>query len=141
MGECPLMTQSGHRAFVLRVICRLRIPLRFAHARDGDPLEYAGFCEKVASRKGFSLRTRLHVDDEQGYQSPPSRCLSASPPRKRELNFVVRGNRGATECAGCGADEAVSPVNVRFWRKADIAPAVATFVSPTPNPSRNCNAK
>jgi len=100
MGECPLMTQSGHRAFVLRVICRLRIPLRFAHARDGDPLEYAGFCEKVASRKGFSLRTRLHVDDEQA----TSRCLVVvcQRPRERELTFVVQGSRGATECAGCG---------------------------------------
>jgi hypothetical protein len=50
--------------FALGVICGLRIPLRFAHARDGDPLEYASFCERVASRKRFGLRTRLQVDDE-----------------------------------------------------------------------------
>jgi len=111
MGECPLLTQSGHRAFVLRVICRLRIPLRFAHARDGDPLEYAGFCEKVASRKGFSLRTRLHVDDEQA----TSRCrvVVCQRPRERELTFVVQGSRGATnvlvgEWGGMGFVNAVN---------------------------------
>jgi hypothetical protein len=61
---CRLLTPQQTLTFALRGICGLRIPLRFAHARDGDPLEYASFCERVASRKGFSLRTRLQVDDE-----------------------------------------------------------------------------
>ena len=100
---------SGPSFYALSAACGFHCDLRMRVTviRSNMP----AFVKGSPAEKDFSLRTRLHVDDEQATSC--CRVVVCQRPRERELTFVVQGSRGATnvlvgEWGGIGFVNAVN---------------------------------